>query len=179
MLEVEVKIKTDLVLTEKKLVELGFEKGSSEYERDIYYNSEYYDMKKADKAIRIREHKNLDSEDGNFVMNYKGPKLDESTMTREETEFEIPDFMPGDSLLKGLGYVPAGCVEKTRIHYLKGDVTCCLDKVTNLGEFLEVEILSPEDKYDEAVGEIRIILEMLDLKMEDTIRHSYLSMLMK
>ena len=112
-------------------------------------------------------------------MNYKGPKLDNITMTREETEFVIPDYETGERLFNGLGFYAAGIVEKTRIHYTRGKTTCCLDKVTGLGEFLEIEIMAENKDYDDAIREIEALLQILGLKMSDSIRNSYLSMVMK
>jgi len=100
-------------------------------------------------------------------------------MTRKETEFTIPSFIEGESLLNGLGYFAAGRVEKERTHYAKDNITCCLDTVTNLGEFLEIEIIAGEEEYDLAICKINDLLNKLGLRMEDTIRHSYLSMLME
>lgn len=177
MLEVEVKIKVCLKDVMTKLSELGFVKGSVEYEKDVYFNSDNYDLKAADKALRIRQHRNKLTGKQNFVMNFKGPKVDETTMTREETEFDIPDFEHGEKLFNGLGFYAAGVVEKNRIHYSKGKITCCLDTVTGLGEFLEIEILAEDKDYDKAVEIIKDLLSKLGLNMEDTIRHSYLSML--
>lgn len=177
MLEVEVKVKTELDKVEIILQNLDFAKGTTVYEKDAYFNSKQLNLKEADKALRIREHRDIDSEVTTFVLNYKGPKLDDSTMTREETEFEVPTFEDGEKVLNGLGFFVAGNVEKTRIHYKKDNVTCCLDSVINLGEFLEIEIMADESEYDAAISKIKELLDKLGLDMSHTIRESYLSML--
>lgn len=179
MLEVEVKLKVDNSSVLAKLSEQKFEKGTTEYEKDVYFNSDKFELKAQDKALRIREHRNLETGEHDFVMNYKGPKLDNISMTREETEFVVPDYETGESLLNGLGFFAAGTVEKVRTHYTRGKTTCCLDKVTCLGEFLEVEIMAEDKDYDNAIREIEDLLEALGLKMSDSIRNSYLSMVMK
>ena len=177
MLEVEVKVKVDIKATEEKLLGLGFKKGTTVYEKDTYYNSALNDLKSSDKALRIREHKDLYTGKVKFVLNFKGPKLDDITMTREETQFEVPSFEAGNLVLNGLSYFAAGGVEKTRIHYKSGDITCCLDSVTGLGDFLEIEIMSTESAYNLAVEKIEALLNKLGLKLADTLRDSYLSML--
>ena len=179
MLEVEVKVKVNLTETEEKLKSLGFIKGTTVYEKDTYYNSEFNDLKAADKALRIREHKETDSNEIKYTLNFKGPKLDDFTMTRAETQFEIPSFEQGETVLKGLGYFAAGGVEKNRLHYTKENITCCLDEVIGLGEFLEIEIMAEETEYNAAIEEIGELLNSLGLKMDDSVRHSYLSMLME
>ena len=176
MLEVEVKIRADHKNIREKLLNMGFECGTTEYEKDIYFNGDVKDMRAEGKALRIRE--SVAGGSRRFTLNYKGPKKDRITMTREETEFEIPSFEDGLVLLAGLGFAPAGEVEKKRIHFVLDDITCCLDLVTGLGEFLEVEILTDsEDCYEEVLERIRDLIETLGLSMEDSLTHSYLSML--
>ena len=177
MLEVEVKVKTKLDKAEILLQNLNFTKGTTVYEKDTYYNSKQLDLKEADKALRIREHRDIDLKDTIFILNFKGPKIDTTTMTREESEFEVPNFETCEKMLNGLGFFATGNVEKTRIHYKKDNVTCCLDSVTNLGEFLEIEIMAEESEYDVAISKIKDLLGKLGLGMSDTIRKSYLSML--
>lgn len=179
MLEVEVKIKLDDfdgVIT--KLVELGYQKGTTVYEYDNYYNSKYYDLKEADKALRIRKHLNVETGAVKYVLNYKGPKCDDYTMTREEYQFEVPSLELGESIINGLGYHVAGNVEKTRIHYVKDGIKICLDEVTNLGKYMELEVMAGDESgYDEAISIINDILLSLGYSMSDSIRKSYLSMI--
>ena len=179
MLEVEVKVKTEIAGAEEKLKELGYCVGTKVYERDTYYNGKCMDLKAADKALRIREHRDLSSGQVRYVLNFKGPRVDDATMTRAETQFDVPSLKAGETVLNGLGFYPAGNVEKTRLHYRREDMTCCLDNVTGLGEFLEIEIMAEEENYDEAVGRIEKLLKKLGLCLSDTIRESYLTMLEK
>lgn len=179
MLEVEVKIRADLAVIEPLLTKLGFAGGSSEYERDVYFNGNKTDLKADDKALRIRENRNPVTGETSFTMNYKGPKVDNATMTRAETEFEIPSFEAGETMLNGLGFFAAGEVEKVRVHYMKDGITCCLDTVTSLGQFLEIEIMAEKDEYETALLRIRKLMKRLGLDMNDTVRESYLCMLSK
>ena len=176
MLEVEVKAKVNIDEVADKLAACGFARGTTVYELDTYYNG-VIDLKAEDKALRIRVHRDVDSGVTRYVLNFKGPKLDNITMTREETQFDIPDFKSGEIIINGLGYTAAGKVEKTRIHYSKDDITCCLDTVTGLGDFLEVEIMAGESDYDRAVMKVEALLTILGINMQDTVRKSYLSML--
>lgn len=178
MLEVEVKAKINISNVEPVLKTLGFEKGTTVYEKDTYFNGEKTDLKAEDKALRIRLHKDVDTGIVKYVLNFKGPKIDDSTMTREETQFEVPDFEKGLMVLNGLGFFEAGGVEKTRIHYKKDDITCCLDRVTGLGDFLEIEIMAQDEAgYEAALDKIKTLLSRLGLGMDDTINQSYLCML--
>ena len=179
MLEVEVKLHIANVAATSFLEERGFLRGESVYEHDFYFNGTEKDLRKEDKALRVREHRNLDTKETVFSMNYKGPKLDQTTMTRREVEFSIPELEQGKQMLEGLGFLVAGEVEKRRIYYHKGEVTCCVDQVTGLGEFLEIEILAAEEEYESALEQIQELLGELGYTLNDTIRKSYLSMLMK
>ncbi len=178
MIEVEVKIKAAHSDLFDKLEKLGFARTTTEYEKDIYYNGIKTDLKSEDKALRIREYSCGDMTESKFILNFKGNRLDESTMTRPETEFEIPGFDEGDTLLRGIGFIPKGMVEKTRIIIIKDEVTVCLDEVTGLGEFVEIEIMeSDEAGYNTAMEKIQELMKKLGLDMSESIRTSYLSML--
>lgn len=177
MLEVEVKIKVNNEDIVNKLESLAFVKTSIVYEHDIYFNGEHKNLKEEDKALRVREYKDYEEGKSRFLLNFKGPRIDSSTMTREETEFEIPSFESGESLFNGLGFYKAGEVEKIRVHYDKDEIECCLDKVTGLGEFFEIEIMAEEADYDDAMSRIKDLLAKLNLSIEDSIRRSYLGML--
>lgn len=179
VLEVEVKVKVEIDSIEGKLSSLGYTRGTTVYEYDTYFDGKNLDMRAADKALRIRKHQDVETGKTKYVLNFKGPKIDDTTMTREETQFEVPSLEQAQLVLNGLDFFAAGYVEKTRIHYKKDDITCCLDKVTGLGDFLEIEIMADAASYDDAVSRINDLLVSLDLSMENTVRHSYLSMLQK
>lgn len=179
MIEAEVKVKANIEDIRILLENKGYIKVRSVYEKDTYFNSDYVDLKENDKALRIREYRHLDSRITRYILNYKGPKLDDITMSREETEFEIPSFIHGNVLLIGLGYHEAGHVDKTRTVYKKNDISCCLDQVTGLGEFLEIEILTDKSGYSLAINRIEEVLKELGLSIQDSIKESYLCMLQK
>lgn len=177
MLEVEVKIPIKQEEFAGKLEELGFVSTKGKYEKDIYFNGNKTDLRREDKALRIRESRDLQTGTTTYELNYKGPKLDNISMTRSEVEFTVPSIEEAELMFNGLGFYEAGSVEKVRSYYNKGDLTCCIDKVTGLGDYLEIEIVTTKDKYDEAISRIQKLLGEMGLSMEDTIRSSYLSML--
>ena len=86
-----------------------------------------------------------------------------------------------EDILKELEFYPASCrVKKTRCYYIKDHMTAAADKVENLGNFLELEIIVA--KEEERAGGLDMIYElmrMLGCEKTETVRDSYLSMLEK
>src|SRR5438876_350346 len=115
----------------------------------------------------------------NFVT-YKGPKRDAQTKTRTEIEVVLVDGDSADAdflqLLKHLGYRPVAVVRKhRRIFQLPRDgfsVEVCLDDVEDLGQFAELEIVAPEDRFDE--GRAQLLRLASEWGLSHTERRSYL-----
>ncbi len=120
-----------------------------------------------------------DSEIQSFVT-YKGPKFEETSMTRKELEIPIEDDAAMSGLLVALGYHPVPSVIKCRKYLVLDHMTACLDSVEGLGEYLELEILvEQEEDRQQALQQIEERLLSLGYSMQDTTRISYLSMLEK
>ena len=174
MIEVEVKIPIENIeKIKKKLLETGFIYQKTVVETDTYFISDHYDMRKKDKALRIRKTENLDTGEVKAQLNCKGPKLDQVSMPRKETEIDIYEPEKMEDILKELEFYPASCrVKKTRGYYIKDHM--------NLGNFLELEIIVA--KEEERAGGLDMIYElmrMLGCEKTETVRDSYLSMLEK
>ena len=173
MIEVEVKIPIENIeKIKQKLLETGFIYQKTVVETDTYFTSAHYDMRKTE---------NLDTGEVKAQLNCKGPKLDQVSMTRKETEIDIYEPEKMEDILKELEFYPASCrVKKTRGYYIKDHMTAAADKVENLGNFLELEIIVA--KEEERAGGLDMIYElmrMLGCEKTETVRDSYLSMLEK
>lgn len=179
MIEVEIKLPiSDKEVLEKKLIQLQFIKGGFVKESDIYFNSEKYNLKKKDMALRIRTCTKIDTGETITKVTYKGPKLDHVSMTRKELEMEVSDASTCYQILEGIGFYPLCPVHKLRQYYCKGQMTACVDQVDGLGEFLELEmIVDSESERENALAEIERILQILGYDKKETTRTSYLSML--
>lgn len=204
MIEVEVKLAlTDSKRVEQKLRKDGFVLQKIVRETDTYFNGVDRDFRKTDEALRVRKTEVLknvtdlsetdilsehsteqsvtenDSQIQSFVT-YKGPKLEETSMTRKELEIPIEDEAAMSGLLVALGYHPVPSVIKCRKYYVLDHMTACLDSVEGLGEYLELEILvEQEEDRQQALQQIEERLLSLGYSMQDTTRISYLSMLEK
>ena len=74
--------------------------------------------------------------------------------------------------------IQSGVVKKTRAVFGLEDLTICLDSVDGLGEFIEVETMVESDvEFHRA--RVFVFLEKLGVGQGDTIRVSYLEMLME
>ena len=180
-LEVEIKIPVDsLEAVIKRLEQEGFRETEVYRETDTYFNSSYYDMKEKDEALRIRRSRNLKTGEEWAQLNCKGAKLDQISMTRKELETEIREPEIIEEILKELGFEPLSSqVIKIRHTLSKGEITAAADRVEGLGEFLELEIIAERESQREACLEkIDRVLHAIGYKMEQTVRTSYLSMLL-
>lgn len=193
MVEVEIKVKLTDSKTEdikNKLLTAGFMKKSFTKETDVYYTSDYHDCKKLDEALRVRTVEDLSAEKmlspGDITRNnirsvvtFKGPKLDNISMSRSELETVVEDGAVMRQILESIGFYSVPAVIKTRKEYSKDEINICLDQVEGLGSFMEIEIIVPsETEREMALKKIEKILHEFGLTWEDTLRHSYLSMLL-
>lgn len=180
-IEVEIKLK---IRDRDKLMEdlraIDFKQGDLVSESDIYYTSQHHDFEKMDEALRIRSIRNLSTGETSSVITFKGAKTDNCSMTRKELETEVGDSEIAREILESIGFTPVPAVEKERQNFYKQKITACVDRVKNLGEYLELEkIVDTEEEKTEALKELEEVLQRLGYSMEDTTRISYLSMLMK
>lgn len=180
-IEVEIKLKIeDRAELIKKLQDQHFTAGKTVLESDLYFTSEFHDMKACDEALRVRQVEEKAAGKQKAYLTYKGKKLDTCSMTRKELEVEISDGETGVELLKSIGYKPTTPVEKLRHYFHREQMTACVDRVTGLGDFLELEIIvEDETEREAALREIEILLGKLGYTMQDTTRTSYLSMIEK
>jgi len=164
MIEVEIKANIEKEEIEKRLTLLGIKLIKREHQIDTYFDHPYYNFKKRDEALRVRE------VGSNLFLTYKGKKLDKETKTRKEIEIKVGKKI--FSLLKTLGFFEVDRVEKIRDFYQWNNLRIYLDKVRNLGEFLEIEGKRWEDKK-----RILKLLKKINIKKENLIRKSYLELL--
>ena len=74
-------------------------------------------------------------------------------MTRKESEIDIYEPEKMEDILKELEFYPASCrVKKTRGYYIKDHMTAAADKVENLGNFLELEIIVAKEDTSASVA---------------------------
>lgn len=102
-------------------------------ERDLYLNHPARDFRITDEALRLRQ------VNDRVILTYKGPKLGTVSKTRREEEVSVDSYEKALDILKLLGFIPSGTVEKERDMYHLGDIEICIDRVDGLGNFVELE----------------------------------------
>jgi adenylate cyclase, class 2 len=179
-IEVEQKFHVaDLASLEGRLTGLGLEKHEAITQVDCYFAHPARDFADTDEALRLRQVGDL-----NYIT-YKGPKLDATTKTRRE--LEIP-LAPGStmassavSLLEALGFTKVAEVRKRRIHstlrWQNRLLSVSLDRIDELGDFVELEIVTNQDDVAAARECLASLANQLGLT--DNERRSYLELLLE
>ncbi|MDR0900037.1 MAG: class IV adenylate cyclase [Methanobrevibacter sp.] len=185
MIEVEVKAKIkDFNSIKKKLNDINAKKSHAEYQEDSYFNSPTRDFRKTDEALRIRkvmidnrEVETLNDEDVSVFITYKGPKIDQSSKTREEIEVGIEDANKVAKIFQHLGFKQTANVVKNRTIYKLDEYIISLDDVEGLGPYMEIEAdLEDGAIFQDALNNIFDIFHKLDIH-DGFERTSYLELL--
>ena len=177
MYEVELKVRAAHDGVRNRLGDIGAEPSGTVRQIDTYYDHPVRDFAETDEAFRIRlEAGGADGNDSRTRVTYKGPLVDPDSKTREELETEIEDGETMASILEALSFEAAATVEKTRERFRYDGYTITLDSVDGLGEFVEIE--TGAEEIDPARDGAIELLDRLGLNAEDSIRRSYLGLLL-
>ncbi len=193
MIEVEIKVKiSDPNLIREKFDFNGVYKLSLHHE-DTYFNMPkgLRDFKQTDEALRLRKSIEFNRDNKgraqkiNYFITYKGKKIDITTKTREEIEVKINEIEDMKNLLKLLGFREVFTVIKERELYdftfQDTKIEALIDYLPILEQhFIEVEILAETINKVENIKDILFqFLENFGIKKEESIRTSYLELVMK
>jgi adenylate cyclase class 2 len=170
MIEIEVKVRANLEVVEKRLIEEGANLVSEEQQIDSYYNAPHRDFSQTDEALRLR------SVGRKNILTYKGPRLGIVSKSRKEIALSV-SRKPMEELLGSLGFSKSGQVIKSRKNYKLGDLSVSLDDVKNLGTFIEIEALAEERDFEFHEKRVIGLLEKLGFSQGEIIRQSYLELI--
>lgn len=180
MLEVEIRYRlTDAEALRQRLAEWGAEEPSERIETDYYFNAPHKDFRSTDEALRLR----CIGESNRLT--YKGPRRDSQTKTRPEIEVPLAQgeavARQARDLLIALGFRYVARVSKRRqIYRLQRQgfpVEVCFDDVHQVGSFVEVEILTEDENYEQAKAALLQITQELGLQQREL--RSYLQMVLE
>ncbi len=182
MYEVEVKVPADLERVRDRVTELEADELGTVVQTDTYYDAPHRSFADTDEALRIRRERPLDEETAETNVTYKGPLVDDESKTREEIETGLEDGEAFDSVLQNLGFEPAATVRKERERYeleAFDSYTITCDAVDDVGEYVEVETIATDADLEPAREGAFEVLEHLGLDADETVRTSYLGMLLE
>jgi len=137
-LEIEAKLKVEsLAPVAERLHVLGARLMANKAQEDLYFDNAQAQMLTTDKCLRVRTE--ITEKATKISLTYKGPKQASDLKCREEIELPVSDFAQSKALLLGLGYEQIMTVLKRRSLWFHKECLICLDQVTGLGSFVEIE----------------------------------------
>ncbi|WIV66441.1 class IV adenylate cyclase [Natrialbaceae archaeon AArc-T1-2] len=188
MYEVEVKVPADLEAVRDRLGDLEADALATVVQEDTYYDAPHRSFPETDEALRIRretvrEGRIGDADSSNDTndtdgsrLTYKGPLVDDESKTREEVETRLEDAAEMDAILTNLGFEPAATVRKERERFALEGYTVTLDRVDDVGTFVEVETEAEKADLESAREGAFGVLDQLGLDPDASIRTSYLEL---
>lgn len=140
-----------------------------ETHEDHYFQHPCRNFKSSDEALRLR------ISDLGIVLSYKGPKLSQEIKMRREIEVSVSDFNSITRILRALGFIEVATIHKQRKIYKYADYKIAVDKVYELGDYVEIEtIVNSMEEKDYRISDLRELADKLGLSIKDNIVKSYL-----
>lgn len=179
MLEVELKFPAaDPHSVHGAVQGLGLAMGEEQEQVDRYFNHPGRDFAATDEALRLRS-----VGEANYIT-YKGPRLDVAAKTRREIELALTSGPQAAAdwceLLATLGFQHVADVRKVRrkarLAWQGFEIEIALDRVAELGTFVELEAEAEADSLHQAQAAVCSLAERLGLAGAE--RRSYLELLL-
>ena len=169
-IEIEAKMKVDdFDAVRRWLRDRGAQRMGTALEANQFFDTPDSTLLNADKGLRLRTSRDLESGKERHLITVKGPQQTGQLKSREEAEAEVCDAADARRVLLALGYEPTLCFEKRRESWELGGCKVELDELPILGRFVEIE--GPDEQT------IMKVREMLGLSDLPPIRTGYITML--
>ena len=137
-MEIEAKLKVDsLSEIAERLVKEDAEFVTKYQQVDSYFDLPGHILHKGDRGFRLR--RQVTGQDEKVILTYKGKKQKHKFKKREEIEVEVSDADSAEKIVLAIGFEKIVTVEKERIIWKLNSCEVCLDEVTLLGSFVEIE----------------------------------------
>jgi adenylate cyclase class 2 len=136
---------------EKALGKLGAEFVSEEQMEDIYFQHPERDFGETDEALRLRKMEGISE------LTYKGPRMRmEHTKAREEVTLKTEDSLAAQRIVERLGFKEFMSVRKKRRNFSYDKIRIAVDSVDDLGEYVELEVVTEEPtRAEKLIEEVR------------------------
>lgn len=169
MKEIEVKAKLNRPKeVKRKLIDLGCSFSEPLVQKDIIYlhkSLEFKDITRGKVVLRIR------NSNGKLLLTLK--KQLENELDNIEREITFDDFQQAADILGYMDYHEVVRVEKTRSKCKYHDLEICVDDVTGLGTFIEVEKMSESEDSLEVQKQLFSFLQTLGVSEQDRVFKGY------
>ncbi|TFH07588.1 MAG: class IV adenylate cyclase [Candidatus Thorarchaeota archaeon] len=185
--EVEVKLPLDdKDAMKENILQLGGIEKNSEMQTDMYFDHPCRSFSKTDESIRVRHRTRTGglslSETGHapVELTYKGPKIDKTTKTRLEVTVDLDDSDSMVQILQNTGFKHVVTILKHREFYDIDGITASLDVVTDVGNYIELELMAyGKDGMKVARDRILKLVDALGLDENEMVRESYLELFLE
>lgn len=173
MQEIEMKFKVDnITKLKEKLKELNCNFSKVLNQKDTIFVQDINNTTVGEGSIFIR----IRSVNDKVELCLK--KRTKKIMESKEIEFEVSDFDKAYDFVKTLGLTKWVTVEKKRIATKYKEFNICIDEVTRLGKFVEIEIVTAEEnKTDYYENEIVKVCKELNINTDNRINSHYDTMI--
>lgn len=155
---------------EQKIINLGAKLIKNKKQTDLYFG-EIGLYKKIGYSFLIR----IRQEGDKIFMTYKGAQAKRDGVW-EEYEFVIDDRDKGIKMVEAMGLEKIIEINKKRKEYKIDNITICLDNITNLGYFIEIESQNDNDINKEKLNKL---MKQLDIDQKQIIHKGYVTILLK
>ena len=166
-MEVEIKAKCDekeFDSLRSKIIELGGVKSKEKHQKDQYYNLASEDLRGTKRYIRVRE-------EGEGAILAFHENVNEGLTNEYETKVEDNKMLK--TILEKFGLQKLGLIDKYREKFDLNEFEICLDKVTNIGTFVEIETDGNESNWKEKRQDCIELLNKIGLN-EENLTNEYL-----
>jgi adenylate cyclase class 2 len=169
--EIEAKIKVEtLYPIRTQLEELGGKFVADHIETNVIFDTEDRSLLAADKGLRVRSARNVQTGEEVCTVTYKGPRKHGPLKSRPETEMKVESFSAAIELLEALKFTQVLSFEKKRQSWEVGGCKVELDELPHLGCYVEVE--GPSE------GAVRQVLEKMGLGQRQIVKTAYVGLMM-
>ncbi len=174
-IEVKAKLKDREKLISHLQNNIGVEFHDTKYQKDVaFWPNDIKDISThalGRNFLRIREQETNGLKKVIFTL--KQPQTNQTDCIENEIEIKESDIEEMRSIINSLGYYEYVTIEKTRVTAKIRDIEICIDEVTNLGSYIELEKFAPGDQAETVQKELYSMLESWGINKEDYVYDGY------